>query len=295
MTAVMESGESPPAPRARCHDLGMALADRDSIPLPSARSLLVNSLVAALIASALMILLHELVHLVTGLVFGHGGTLYPFGVLHHGDLTVTAEVVALLAGPAFSLVTGILLQRWTPLRQRGDLAHLVWVWFAFVSVQEGVTYLCLTPFGAGDTGMAAQLMGPPVVAQFALLGVGVGGMFANAWAFAPHMARFAGEDPVRRNAVTLFPWLWGMIASVLLALLYLVLSGAEMGAGEQIAILAAGTATFVFAPMAHLFSRWVREVGAEPLRLRAVPVIGLVVLAAMIAGNIALSTGLDVG
>src|SRR5699024_11309287 len=65
-------------------------------------------------------LLHELVHLVTGLVFGHGGTLYPFGVLHHGDLTVTAEVVALLAGPAFSLVTGILLQRWTPLRQRGD-------------------------------------------------------------------------------------------------------------------------------------------------------------------------------
>ena len=30
-------------------------------------------------------------------------------------------------------------------------------------------------------------------------------MFANAWAFAPHMARFAGEDPVRRNAVTLFP------------------------------------------------------------------------------------------
>jgi len=273
----------------------MALADRDTITLPSARVLLLNSLVAALIASALMIFLHELAHLVTGLVLGHGGTLYPFGVLHHGDLTVTAEVVALLAGPAFSLVTGILLQRWTPLRSRGDLAHLVWVWFAFVSVQEGITYLCLTPFGVGDTGMAAQLTGLPIVAQFALLGAGVGGMFANAWAFAPHMARFAGEDPLRRNAVTLFPWLWGMIASVLLALLYLVVSGAEMGAGEQIAILAAGTATLVFAPMAHIFAGRVREVRPEPLHLRAVPVLGLVVLAAMIAGNLALSAGLDIG
>lgn len=273
----------------------MALPDRDTITLPSSRTLLVNSLVAALIASALMIFLHELAHLVTGLLFGHGGTLYSFGVLHHGDPSVTAEVVALLAGPAFSLVTGVLLQRWTPLRGRNDLAHLVWVWFAFVSVQEGVAYLCLTPFGAGDTGMAAQLLGLPVVVQFALLGLGIGGMFANAWAFAPHMARFAGEDPVRRNAVTLFPWLWGMIASVLLAVLFLVISPTELGAGEQIAILAAGTATFVFAPMAHIFSRSVREVRAEPLRLRAVPVIGLVLLAAMIAGNIALSAGLDIG
>lgn len=103
------------------------------------------------------------------------------------------------------------------------------------------------------------------------------------------------QEHVRAPAVTLFPWLWGMIASVLLALLYLVLSGAEMGAGEQIAILAAGTATFVFAPMAHLFSRRVREMRPEPLQLRAVPVVGLVVLAAMIAGNIALSAGLDIG
>lgn len=273
----------------------MALPDRDTIALPSARVLLLNSLVAALIASALMVLLHELAHLVTGLLLGHGGTLYPFGVLHHGDPTVTAEVVALLAGPAFSLVTGVLLQVWTPLRRRGDLAHLVWVWFAFVSVQEGVTYLCLTPFGVGDTGMAAQLVDLPVVAQFALLGVGVGGMFANARAFAPYMARFAGEDPVRRNAVTLFPWLWGMIASVLLAVLYLVLSPAELGAGEQVAVVAAGTATFVFAPMAHIFARSVRDVSAEPLRLRAVPVVGLVVLAAMIAGNIALCAGVVIG
>ena len=37
------------------------------------------------------------------------------------------------------------------------------------------------------------------------------------------------------------------------------------------------------------------DVHPEPLQLRAVPVVGLVVLAAMIAGNIALSAGLDIG
>lgn len=273
----------------------MALPDREPRPLPSARALLLNSVVAALIAGALMILVHELAHLVTGLLRGHGGTLYPFGVIHHGELTVTEDVVTLLAGPAFSLVTGILLQVWSPLRGRADLAHLVWVWFAFASVQEGVTYLCLTPFGVGDTGMAAQLMGLPVVAQFVLLLAGIGGMFANARAFAPHMARLAGEDPVRRNAVTLFPWLWGMIASVLLALLYLVLSDAGLGAGEQIAVLAAGTGTFVFAPMAHIFAGRVRGVAAEPQRLRPVPVPGLALLAVLIAGNIALTAGLSIG
>lgn len=64
-----------------------------------------------------------------------------------------------------------------------------------------------------------------------------------------------------------------------------------MTAGEQIAVLAAGTATFVFAPMAHIFARRVTAVAVEPLRLRSVPVVGLVLLAILVAGNIALSFG----
>ena len=263
--------------------------------LPSARTLLTNNLVAALIASALMIVLHELAHLVAGLALGHPGTLYSFGVDHHGDPSESDQVVMLLAGPVFSLVTGVLLQIWTPLRRRGGFAHLVWVWFAFASVQEGVAYLCLTPFGAGDTGTAAQLLGLPVLVQFAVLLLGVAGMFANAWAFAPHMARHAGPDPRRRNAMTLFPWLYGMIAAVLLSLLYLTISPADLPAGAQIAVLAAGTATFVFAPMAHIFARRVTAVAVEPLRLRPIPVVGLVLLALLVAGNIVLSFGVDIG
>lgn len=261
----------------------------------SARTLLLNSLIAALIASALMIFLHELAHLVAGLALGHGGTLYSFGVLHHGDPTTSEEVMMLLAAPAFSLVTGVAMQLWTPWRRHGGFRHLVWVWFAFASVQEGVAYLCLTPMGVGDTGQAAQMLGLPVLVQILMLLLGVAGMFANAWAFAPHMARWAGADPRRRNAVTLFPWLYGMIASVLLSLLYLTVSPAEFPAGAQIAILAAGTAILVFAPMAHIFARRVADVPHEPLRLRAVPVGPLVVLVLLVAGNILLSFGIRVG
>ena len=261
----------------------------------SVRSLLLNNLVAALIASAVMIVLHEGAHLVAGLALGHPSVLYPFGVNHLGSPPDSDQVVMLLAGPAFSLVTGALMQLWTPLRGRGGFGHLVWVWFAFASVQEGVAYLCLTPMGAGDTAAAAQLLGLPPAVQFLMLLLGVAGMFANARAFAPHMARFAGADPQRRNAVTLFPWLYGMIISVLLSLLYLAVSPADLPAGSQVAVLAAGTAILVFAPMAHVFSRRVTEVAHEPLHLRAVPIGGLVVLALLILGNILLSQGLRFG
>lgn len=263
--------------------------------LPSVRVLLLNNLVAALIASALMIFLHEQAHLVAGLALGHPSDVYSFGVNHLGSPSDADQVVMLLAGPVFSLVTGVLLQIWTPLRRRAGFGHLVWLWFAFTSVQEGISYLCLTPMGAGDTGTAARLLGLPVPLQLLALLVGVGGMFLNARAFATHMARHAGTDPRLRNAMTLFPWLYGMIVSVLLSIAYLAISPADLPAGDQIAILAAGTAILVFAPMAHIFSRAVADVPIEPLRLRAVPVGGMVVLAMLVLGNILLSFGLRVG
>lgn len=264
-------------------------------PQSSFRVLLLNNLLAALVASILMVFLHELAHLVAGLALGHPSTLFSFGVLHHGSPSDADRALMALAGPAFSLVTGVLMQIWTPLRRRADLSHLIWLWFAFTSVQEGVAYLCLTPFGVGDTGMAARLLGLPVAVQLLALLAGVGGMFANARAFAPHMARHAGEDGRLRNAMTLFVWLYGMIASVLLSIMYLAISPADIPAGAQIAILAAGTAILVFAPMAHIFTRQVADVAHEPLRLRTTPVIGLVLLLVLVIGNVLLSFGLPLG
>lgn len=106
----------------------------------------------------------------------------------------------------------------------------MWLRFAFVSVQEGIMHLCLRPFGAGDAGQAAQLLGLSLLLQLLGLAIGVGGMFLHARVFAPHMAGHAGADPRLRNAMTLFPWLYGMIASVLLSILSLAISPAELPA-----------------------------------------------------------------
>src|SRR5690606_15175217 len=135
--------------------------------------------------------------------------------------------------------------------------------------------LCLTPFGAGDTGYAATLLEIPVALQLVALAVGIGGMFANARAFAPHLARHAGSDQKDRNAMSLFPWLYGMIASVALSFVYLSISPGDFSAGDQIAVVAAGTAILVFAPMANIFGRQVADVPYEPLTLRPLPVVGI--------------------
>lgn len=267
-------------------------------PAPSSPAfgpLLLNNVVLALIASILMVFLHELSHLVAGIALGHPSTLYPFGVIHHGSPSQGEEAVMALVGPAFSLATGVLMQLWTPLRRRGGSAHLLWLWFAFVSVQEGIAYLCLTPFGAGDTGAAAHLLGIPVWLQVLALLVGVAGMFANARAFATHLARHAGSDNRVRQAMTLYTWLIGMGVSVVLSILYLAISPVELSAADQIAVIAAGTVLLVFAPMAHIFSRAVAGVPYEPLRLPRVPVAALVVLVLLVIGNVLLSAGVRFG
>jgi peptidoglycan/LPS O-acetylase OafA/YrhL len=135
----------------------------------------------------------------------------------------------------------------------------------------------------------------PVVVQVLALLVGVAGMFANARGFATHMARHAGADDPLRQAMTLHTWLIGMGISVLLSILYLAISPADVPTADQNAIVAAGTAILVFAPMAHIFSRAVADVPLEPLRLPRVPVPAIVVLVLLVGGNIALSVGVRFG
>lgn len=145
------------------------------------------------------------------------------------------------------------------------------------------------------TGLAAQLLEIPVAGQVLALLIGVAGMFANARAFATHMARHAGDSNPHRQAMTLYTWLFGMGVSMGLSLLYLAVSPADVPPGSRIAIVAAGTAVLVFAPMAHIFARAVQDVELEPLRLPRVPVAALVVLMLLVLGNVALSLWVRVG
>ncbi|MGA4670696.1 hypothetical protein ACPCG0_13030 [Propionibacteriaceae bacterium Y1923] len=259
--------------------------------------LLLNAVVAGLLAQTAMVFVHELAHLVAGAALGHPSRMYAFGVDHFGDIPVADEAVMAMAGPVFSLVTGFVMAIWTPLRRRGDFAHLLWLFFAFASMQEMVGYLVITPFGAGDTGVTAALLNIPLAGQFAICALGIAGMFLTARGFATHMARHAGPDELGlRNAMTLFPWIASSVASALLSLLYLAITPADVPPESQVAIMAASTAILVFAPMAHIFSRAVRDVAHEPLALARVPVVGLVALGVLVAVNIVLSIwGLPLG
>lgn len=263
----------------------------------SFRTVLVNSTLAAVLGVGLMIVVHELVHLICGLLLGFPGVLYAFGVEHVGTATRGQEALMLLAAPVFSLISGLIMAFWLPLRRIGGFAHLLWLWFAFTSMMEGVGYFVITPFGAGDTGQAATLLNWPVWASIALCLGGVGLQFLTARLFAPHVGRHAGPERGPRSnqwAFAFWPWLIGSAINTTLSLVYLSLSSADVGAGATTAILAAGMATLVFAPMSFIFQRWF-DPNHEPLGLRPVPVAGLVALLILVAYNFASLGGIRIG
>lgn len=264
------------------------------------RSILVNSCVAAVLACGLMILVHELVHLVTGLLLGYPGVLFAFGV-DVGTPTNTDLAIVAISAPIFSLVTGFAMAFWLPLRERGGFAHLLWLWFAFVSIMEGVGYLVITPFGAGDTATTADALGWPFWTRLAMCGLGVGLQFLTAALFAPHVGRHAGDSKPAQLAFTLWPWLFASVVNVSLSLTYLALTSAlnpeaaaSFSAGAYIAVIAASTAITVFAPMAFIFKRRFAQ-ETRPLGLRPLPLAGITGFCLLVALNLFLSRGLPVG
>lgn len=257
------------------------------------KALFVNSCVAAVLGSGLMVLLHELIHLITGLIMGIPGTLYSFGVEHSG----THVQNAILAGsaPIFSLVSGAIMIAWQPLRQERGFAHLLWLWFAFASMMEGIGYLGITPFGVGDTGMVVREMRWPTVVAWVFFAVGILGQFWLARRFAVPLGRIAGRDMAVRRAGGVWPWLVATVVNAVLT--FISLSTASMGLtdGDRAAIVAAGCATLVFAPMAHIFGKVSDAQPHEPLRLPAVPIAGVVALVVLSVVNQLLNRGLSVG
>ena len=111
------------------------------------RDVIVNSTVAAVLATAVTIFVHELVHLVTGIVLGHGGTLYPFGVIHDGSLTDTETALTAISAPIASLVIGAAVIAALPRPATSRFGQLFLFWLGATSFMEGAGYLVITPMG----------------------------------------------------------------------------------------------------------------------------------------------------
>lgn len=261
----------------------------------TARTLLVNSSIAAILAAALMVFVHELVHLFIGVAFGTSSTLYPYGVTYTPELPPTQLAIAAIAAPIFSLVTGFAMTRWQPFAARGGFAQLLWIWLAFTSIMEGVGYLVITPFGAGDTATALDALGWPFWVGILACVLGVGLMFVTARMFSPYIIRYAGHDKPRQWGLAFWPWLIGSVVNMALALFYMNAGGMDVSPGVTIAILMAGTAVFVFAPMGFIFLKQFLGEPERPLGLAPVPVAGLVGIALIVGLNIFLLGGLTLG
>lgn len=65
--------------------------------------------------------------------------------------------------------------------------------------------------------------------------------------------------------------------------------------GSKVAILAAGSATLVFAPMALLYPKVSDGQTPEPLRLTARPIVGVAAVALLVIVNQLLNRGLQFG
>lgn len=134
-----------------------------------------SSTVAYVLAASVSTTLHESAHAVAGLAFGHAVTLSSFSAdtvrpMSHGHAAVMTA-----AGPVFSLTLGVVLILTGQNLGRG-FGRLFVMWLGFLSAQNFVGYLAITPFRAGDSGAFVDELGLPGVVAWIFCAVGVVGL-----------------------------------------------------------------------------------------------------------------------
>ncbi|HMC08792.1 MAG TPA: hypothetical protein VKL22_05690 [Actinomycetota bacterium] len=214
---------------------------------------LVNSTVAFVGALFLSVTLHELAHGLTALAFGVTPTVYA-GHETHAVLSPGREAVVALAGPLFSLVSGLIVLL-APRRGRG-FWRLFKVWFGVLSIQSFFGYLMTGPFVTyGDIGHAFRLLHTPGVAYVAAFVVGLLGTFALGRFLTEQLLELTdGEGVSEERAAQLrqfafFTWIAGVVLALLLSVSSDLLS--RNGIFEAAAIFTAG----IPALMARIFMR----------------------------------------
>lgn len=257
-----------------------------------ARAMLWNSTVAYIVAQMVVVVLHEAAHTVAGLLQGYDATQFTGEVRFTPEQTTTAHVITALAGPLFSLVSGLIAMRFRPFRGHG-FAQLLWVWAAFLSAEEGFGYLTIAPLiTGGDTGAALAALNAPGWVGWLCLAVGIGGLFFLGRQFAVPGVRYT-NGLYEMRAFCFYPWLIGTGVSVALSAAFLAFTpGAS---AEAVVVIMIGSASLgVFAPMAMMYWQKLKP-RKEPLVL-AVPWTGMAAGVLLALGNLlVLAPGLHLG
>lgn len=122
---------------------------------------------------------HELAHSVAAAGYGLNPVWHGVGTPHAPGAAGPETVIA-LAGPAYSLVSGLVFLALAP-RARGYLALLVG-WLGLLGVAGFFGYLISGPFATdGDIPQALRLRHAPVGVAWLGLGIGIAGLAWVAW------------------------------------------------------------------------------------------------------------------
>jgi hypothetical protein len=247
-----------------------------SPPVTSLRFVLVSSAVAFVCAALLEITLHELAHGIAAVVQGSSPIVYGNSV-DPGPQTDTQTVVTALAGPVFSLVSGLLILA-LPTGRLPAFWRLAVLWLGLLSVQTFAGYLITGPFmAAGDIGQVLALSPAPTLLAWAgfvvgwLLTCALGGHAVGR--LTPFLTTGQPLAPGLR-AVGLNAWLLGALGTILLSLGVLSAGGVPPAI---VAFEAFGMATAgIFLFFVRLFLPVAERARRDGPRF-SVPVAGIVV------------------
>lgn len=260
------------------------------------RALILNSLLAYLFGAAITILLHEMVHWLTGAALGYRSTMYAYGVTHHpAELPPLVTAATSFSAVLGSIVIGGVMAAWRPRERRGGFAHLLWLWVGFTSILEGVTYLIITPMGVGDTAVTAAALELPMWVQLLICAVGVAGMFGTARLFAPHLDRIAGADRPARLAATIWPWLLAIPFLVAQTVSSFFIQTMPIGPEVMIVMVMAMLAIGTFAPMSMMFPKVTAPDRTPMGNLRPWPIAGIVGYVAVLILHFVIRNGVSIG
>ncbi|GAA3079300.1 hypothetical protein GCM10010464_49280 [Pseudonocardia yunnanensis] len=238
---------------------------------------LINSVIAFALAALASITLHELAHAIAGLMLGGHPVMFGFSV-DQGPISDAVQIVTALAGPVFSLVSGLVVLA-VPANSLPTFWRLAWLWFGLLSVQEFAGYLITGPFvSAGDIGLVLAAADAPLVVAIGGFVVGWVITYFLGWLATRRLATFTTDGPElapQLRELGLFAWLIGSLLAVVLSL-------GLLGAGDvDVPILVFEAAGVISSGIFLIFVRLFLAAASDAPHLGPVlrvPIAGAVVL-----------------
>ncbi|MGI8608316.1 MAG: hypothetical protein ACR2MY_03665 [Candidatus Dormibacteria bacterium] len=185
------------------------------------RVLLLNSAVAFALALMAMITLHELAHGVAALMQGQQPVIHPSSE-DDNAATVGAKVFIALAGPLWSLVSGVVVLALPQVPASRAFWRLAVLWFGLLSVQEFSGYLFVGLFtNVGDIGSTYKLLGSPIWLKRVVFAVGAALTYLTARVATRRLLEVtntSGDTAAQMRALGLFAWLIGVAIVVIVSL-----------------------------------------------------------------------------